>query len=316
MTRTDHRRSPLRGAPVVVRALAAVTLVVLGTAIAEPAAALTCPAAGPGQIRVGVVVDHGTGPVGVTCVVLPEGSSGMDALFARAEALGRLRPRIDGSGLLCAIDGVPAEPMCGSPNGGGFAYWSYWVGSDQGWVYSNRGPAFRTLRDGAVEGWRYLDTGEGVGSERAPRVQVADGRPPATPPTTAAPAPPQGGGAPTPQPPGPGASPGPRPGQPTVPAAPSTTAPAATTTAAPTTAPAPTTTAAGTDDSPTTTTEPLAPVVDERATPTALVEQDRGAGSPAGAIAGGALIAVLGATGWVVQRRRARAWSERAQAGS
>ncbi len=322
MTTTGRRRWARQGGSAAARALVVVAILVVGTTTADPAAAMTCPSAGPGQIRVGVVVDQGAGAVGVTCVVLPEGSDGLDALHARAEALGRPRPRLDGSGLLCAIDGTPAEPACGSPSGGGFAYWSYWVGTDSGWTYSNRGPAFRTLRDGAVEGWRYLDTGEGAGSERAPRVPVSAGRPPAAPPpTTAAPRPPQGAGGaspqpPSPQPPGPSPSPGARPGQPTVREAPSTAPAVTTTTPSSTTAPAPTTSAAGNDGSSTTTTEPLAPVVDERATPTAQVEQDRGAGSPAGAIAGGALIAGLGAMGWVLQRRRARAWSERAPGGS
>ena len=284
-----------------------------------PVAAMTCPAAGDGEIRVGVVVDHGTGAVGVTCVVLPEGSTGLDALHARARELGRSIPRQDDSGLLCAIDDVPAPPACGSPSGGGYAYWSYWIGSGSGWTYSSRGPAFRRLRDGDVEGWRFLDTGTGAGSERSPRVPVSAGRPPApstpttAPPAAGGPAGPSGG---QPVPPVDG-RPRPTATSPNASAGPSTAAPVPSSTT-PTTAAAPSTststTAAG--DGTATTTEPAARVLDERATAPAQVDRPDDPGNPGGAIAGAALISVLAGAGWAVQRRRARAWSERARDGS
>jgi hypothetical protein len=280
-----------------------------------PAAAMECPTAGAGQIRVGVVVDGGSGPVGVTCVVLPERSNGLDALVERARVLGRNIPRMDpSSGLLCAIDDVPAFPACGSPNGSGYAYWSYWLGTGSTWTYSSRGPAFRPLRDGDVEGWRFLATGAGDGSEREPRAPVAAGRPPAptpaSPPTEPAPV------RPTPTPAGnrPTAPAGdPKSGQGGSPPVgsdrtPSTTSRGVTTT----TQPVATTTDAPNVSAPTTSPDtPTAPgeeeparIVDERAAPPAVVERDRDAGTPTGVIVGGALVAVLGGAGWLLQRRR------------
>lgn len=39
-----------------------------------------------------------------------------------------------------------------------YRYWTYWLGSDSGWSFSNLGPAFRTPADGSVEGWRFAVT--------------------------------------------------------------------------------------------------------------------------------------------------------------
>ena len=152
-----------------VTALAACTTPTGGgtTPTTTPADYTVCPTAGPGQVRVAVVVDgnalSSTAPP-VVCVVVAAGSNGVTALIARAVRIGGPTPRFDSSGLLCAIDANPAAPACGAATGvGGFAYWSYWSGGAS-WTFATQGPATHTLVDGSVEGWRFL-TG---GAELAP----------------------------------------------------------------------------------------------------------------------------------------------------
>jgi len=163
----------------------------LGVAVWAPVAAsplLTCAAAAgtvpAGSVAVSVVIDTGTTPPSPggtqsTCVTLPEGSTGIDALQARARQLGRPEPRFNTSGLLCAIDGFP-ETGCGEATGSDFLYWSYWVGSQSQWYYANLGPGSRKVTNGTVEGWRFLQ-GTGRSSDQAPR---ATPTPCAGPPTT------------------------------------------------------------------------------------------------------------------------------------
>ena len=123
----------------------------------------TCPTPTASQVRVAVVVDshemsNGSATPSVVCVVVASGASGVAALAARAIRLGTPVPRYDPSGLLCAIDGIPAAPACGNPSGSGFLYWSYWVGGSS-WTYANVGPASRRMVDGTVEGWRFISGG-------------------------------------------------------------------------------------------------------------------------------------------------------------
>ncbi|MCC6226419.1 MAG: hypothetical protein IT195_08440 [Microthrixaceae bacterium] len=132
----------------------------------------TCPAKGPGQVRVAVVIDSqelpgGSSSPSVVCVVVAQGSSGVTALSARATRIGAAQPRYNASGLLCAIDGAPAAPACGTPSGGGFLYWSYWIGGSN-WTYANVGPAGRAMADGAVEGWRFISGGSPTAPTASP----------------------------------------------------------------------------------------------------------------------------------------------------
>lgn len=133
------------------------------TTTIQPASPATCPTPASGQVRVAVVVDssqltNGSSVPSVTCVVVAQGASGAAALAARAIRLGTPQPRYNQSGLLCAIDGAPAAPACGTPSGNGFLYWSYWTGGSA-WTYSNVGPAGRAMTDGAVEGWSFISGG-------------------------------------------------------------------------------------------------------------------------------------------------------------
>lgn len=121
--------------------------------------ATTTAARAAGTVCVGIVVDPAQlgGSTTRTCVTVAAGSTGTDALYARAKTLGRPAPRFDSSGLLCAIDGVPATG-CGDGDGaGGYSYWSYWRqrAGTTSWSYSRRGPGFITVARGDLEGWRW-----------------------------------------------------------------------------------------------------------------------------------------------------------------
>ncbi len=126
----------------------------------EPTDYSKCPAVGAGQVRVAVVVDARalSSTTSVVCVVVASGSNGVTALRARATRLGTTAPRFSANGLLCAIDGRPAAPACGTQGPNGYEYWSYWLGGAS-WSYASVGPATRTVRDQSVDGWRFLDGG-------------------------------------------------------------------------------------------------------------------------------------------------------------
>jgi len=115
----------------------------------------TCPAAAAGQVQVAVVVLGGapTSP-SIVCVVVPEGSDGLDALAARAQRVGAGAPRLGfGDAFVCGIDGTPAEPACGDSGPDGFSYWNYWTGGPGGWAGSETGAADRVVTQGAVDAW-------------------------------------------------------------------------------------------------------------------------------------------------------------------
>ena len=206
MPLTRHRRSvPSGGAPVarhrapgLVLSLLVALVGVLGgltavsTSVGPAAATGSC--AGPlgtGQIRVVLVVDPGeTGPRGpmATCLVVAAGTSGSKILAQRASELGLPAPRYAGSGLLCGLDGFPAT-ACPVNNGGSFAFWAYFNGSDSGWSFGLDNPFVRRMVDGEIMGWRYT-TGSTEGDAPAPR--IAPGRslfPALTPAATTPPAP-------------------------------------------------------------------------------------------------------------------------------
>jgi hypothetical protein len=115
-------------------------------------------------VRVATVVE-GAGLAGfaqpeVVCVVVAQGSSGLTALNARAVRLGVPSVRLDGSGLLCAIGGLPVAPACGEVGPSGPQYWSYWLPNGSGgWTYAPVGPASRSMQEGTVEGWRWVPGG-------------------------------------------------------------------------------------------------------------------------------------------------------------
>ena len=100
------------------------------------------------QVYVAVVIDFGGGsapPTIVKCVPVAPNNHDADALAA---AVGSGNVAYSNSGLLCAIDGYPANGVqnCGQSVGSGvYDYWSYWHGSTGSWVYANNGPAEQSV---------------------------------------------------------------------------------------------------------------------------------------------------------------------------
>ena len=122
-----------------------------------------------GRFVVAVVIDFG-GPnarVIVSCVAAESGETGAQVLQAQAAALSYPEPRYASSGLLCGIDGYPANG-CGAEAGGHYAYWSYWHGGKH-WQYADNGPAGWTVTRGDVEGWRFEPDGSASPSDSPPR---------------------------------------------------------------------------------------------------------------------------------------------------
>jgi hypothetical protein len=112
-------------------------------------------------VHVAVVVDTGSG-VSAACVSVAPRTTGLALLYARASALHKPAPRINGDGFVCAIDGVPATG-CGEDQGAK-NYWSYWQG-DGSWSYSNTGAGLSRVDPSVVEGWRFEST---TGAKSAP----------------------------------------------------------------------------------------------------------------------------------------------------
>lgn len=148
---------------------------VLVAALAGPAPALDgvfgAACAGASGPALALVVDFGDvttagprpGGVEVHCIPHPGRMTGLEALRSAGYQL-RFAP----SGLLCAVNGYPAEG-CGERQGGGrrYLYWSYWRGNGGGWEYAGIGPA-TPVRAGAVEGWRFVE-GSSSPSDPQPR---------------------------------------------------------------------------------------------------------------------------------------------------
>lgn len=143
-------------------AAVAAALLVAGSFGAAPPASARPTAACTGQSGVTVVVDFGTlgGGVQIRCVTQAV-TSGFDALRKAGftyDATARF------GGLLCRIDGRPADDPCiNAPPPD--RYWAYWTATAPGgsWTYSDQGAGNRVPPPGSVEGWAFAD-----GCDRAP----------------------------------------------------------------------------------------------------------------------------------------------------
>lgn len=138
---------------------------------------------------VAVVVDSGPRVTG-RCMTWRAGLTGAGALTGTGHSY-RLSP----SGLICAIDGFPADCHVDSTH-----YWSYWhkAPGSGSWTYSNEGAGTYNPRRGETEGWAYQN-----GTSRQPRNLSFSTICPPPPPAPAKPAPP-----PPPPPAGTGAATG------------------------------------------------------------------------------------------------------------
>ena len=168
-----HRASRLRQVAARVGMVMAAMVLAAGVAVLTPprgadAAGCSSPR-GAGEVRVVIVVDPGaSGAPSSVCMVVPEGTTGSQLLARRAAEIGAAAPRYASSGLLCAIDGHPSSG-CGDRTAGGYAYWAYFAGGSGSWIYGNNNPFIKRLRDGDVEGWRFVD-GAGDGQDPPPRL--------------------------------------------------------------------------------------------------------------------------------------------------
>ena len=54
---------------------------------------------------------------------------------------------------------VPSAVLPAASQAAAYRYWSYWLGAEGGWAFSNVGPAFRSPADGTLEGWRFSVSG-------------------------------------------------------------------------------------------------------------------------------------------------------------
>ena len=134
----------------------------------------TVPVAASDDGCVPLVVDPGPlgGGTGARCVDVPPGATGLDVLRAGGHSV-----RLDGSGLVCAIDERPATG-CGEATDGGYAYWSYWWRTDDSaWRYASRGPAAPLVPpeggQAQAQGWAWNDGSGGQESVAPPDVDVS-----------------------------------------------------------------------------------------------------------------------------------------------
>lgn len=195
------------------RALRAVAVVLLGVVVTasvlvgltDPASASSC--SGPiseGEIRVVLVVDSSDlgGSSSATCLVVPAGTNGLQLLARRGTELGTGSPRYGSSGLLCAIDNLPADKrVCGEQNSDGFSYWAYFFDNGGNWAYGSNNPFSKRLTDGAIEGWRFVVGGCGCGLDPSPRIGLSRSLFPALAPALPPALAPAPGLAPLPEPP-------------------------------------------------------------------------------------------------------------------
>jgi hypothetical protein len=121
------------------------------------------------EVYVAVVIDFGSGSnmsAVSQCVPVPAGDTDADALAVDNSVA------YNNTGLLCAIDGYPANGVqnCTKTKGSEFYFWSYWHGSTGSWAYADGGPGTQTVADGDVEGWRFQNPGPASPSAPAPSV--------------------------------------------------------------------------------------------------------------------------------------------------
>jgi hypothetical protein len=134
------------------------------------------PVAAQEDHRAGLVIVHGDGSVVTQCVAFTEATiSGADLLArsgldmaVEASSMGATICRLDGEG--CDF---PAETCFCQCQGSPCVYWSYWRLNDGVWQYSNGGAGNTTVRDGAVDGWRW-GLGTVDAAEPPPDITFAD----------------------------------------------------------------------------------------------------------------------------------------------
>lgn len=177
------------------RILAATGAIGAGLLLLGPAPAHAHVATGANCVA--VIVDSGRG-VSAKCMLWRSGLTGAGALSGTGHSY-RLAP----SGLVCAIDGFPADCHVDSTH-----FWSYWhkAPGSGSWTFSGEGAGTYNPRSGETEGWAYQN-----GASRQPRniafSTICPPPPKPPPPKPNPPPPPPAGGTGT----GTGTAPGGRP---------------------------------------------------------------------------------------------------------
>ncbi|MEX0592415.1 MAG: hypothetical protein WD358_07710 [Nitriliruptoraceae bacterium] len=98
-----------------------------------------------------VVIDPGTDDRDATVRCGPDADgNGLDALVGAGHQF-TFVPGIPG--MVCTIDEFP-QACNGAPVD---AYWSYWLGTPDGWAYSSAGAGFRSVDVNVIEGWAFGD---------------------------------------------------------------------------------------------------------------------------------------------------------------
>jgi hypothetical protein len=155
--------------------------------LAVLAACVTRPStAAPSIHRAGVVVVHADGTVRKACVRFPESEITGEVLLRRAGLQATVDSANPMGALVCSIDGqgcrFPSQPcFCSCAKLGACAYWAYFIeDKGGGWNYAAQGASARSVHDGDLDGWVWLQTsGAGAPAQSLlPKVGLDDVCPP------------------------------------------------------------------------------------------------------------------------------------------
>jgi hypothetical protein len=141
-------------------------------------------------VCMGVVIDYGKPssppttavppPTSTQRIDVPSGSTDLDALNKANDPFAQ-----NGSGLVCAINGYPADYLqnCQGSEKGQYFFWAYWQGNpaptpdapNGTWTYAGEGPASHSVVAGAtyVEGWSFQNPGPASPGAAKPSVSPA-----------------------------------------------------------------------------------------------------------------------------------------------
>lgn len=174
--------------------LVAVIVMPSALAIVAPAVARHLPpescASAEGALRVGIVIDFGIlateqgapSTPSRSCAAVDERANGFTILHVGGHFF-----TLNGSGLLCSIDGYPDAGECGERVNSHYRYWAYFLGDASGWNYSKFvGPGSFHPTGPGVQGWHFVE-GAGGPSDPPPN-GPSDPNVTCPPPTTAPPA--------------------------------------------------------------------------------------------------------------------------------
>ncbi len=137
------------------RIAASTGAVAAGLLLLAPLLMAPVPAQATASNCVAVVVDSGSSASG-RCMTWRSGLTGAGALSGTRHSY-----RFSSTGLICSIDGFPANCHVDSTH-----YWSYWhrAPGSSSWTYSSEGAGTYNPRRGETDGWAYQN-----GSSRKPR---------------------------------------------------------------------------------------------------------------------------------------------------